>query len=222
MSAAGAAVSPRAYARPITASDAGLLSCLTCGLLSKAAAGAAAACPRCRARLHRRKPASILRAWTFLVAAIILYIPANVLPIMTTESLFGSQSDTIMSGVAFLWANGSWPLAVIVFVASIVVPLLKMLAMLTLLIAVHRGVNVHCTDLTKLYRLLELIGRWSMLDIFVVAILVTLVQLQLVATVTPDKGALAFGAVVVLTMLSTMSFDPRLIWDSTHEGERRG
>ena len=152
----------------------------------------------------------------------ILYIPANMLPIMQTESLFGSQSDTIMSGVAFLWANGSWPLAVIVFVASIMVPLLKMLALLTLLIAVHHGVRVHCADLTRLYRLLELIGRWSMLDIYVVAILVNLVQLQLVAQVTPAKGALAFGAVVVLTMLATMSFDPRLIWDSNREESRRG
>ena len=152
----------------------------------------------------------------------ILYIPANVLPIMETESLFGSQSDTIMSGVVFLWSNGSWPLAVIVFVASIMVPLLKMIAMLTLLIAVHRGVHVHCVDLTKLYRLLELIGRWSMLDIFVVAILVTLVQIQLVATVTPEKGALAFGAVVVLTMLATMSFDPRLLWDSEDREKPHG
>jgi paraquat-inducible protein A len=144
----------------------------------------------------------------------ILYVPANILPIMQTESLFGGQSDTIMSGVVFLWSTGSWPLAIIVFVASIMVPLLKMLALMTLLIAVHRGVNVHRHDLARLYRLLEIVGRWSMLDIFVVAILVALVQLQLVATVTPGSGALAFGAVVVLTMLATMSFDARLIWDS--------
>lgn len=202
----------------LTAADAGLLSCLTCGLLSRPSAPGDAACPRCRARLHSRKPAALLRSWTFLLAAMVLYVPANVLPIMETESLFsGSQRDTILSGVAFLWANGSWPLAVIVFVASIMVPLLKMIAMLTLLIATHRGVVKHRHDLASLYRLLELIGRWSMLDIYVVAILVSLVQLQLVATVTPQSGALAFGAVVVLTMLATMSFDPRLIWDSTHE-----
>ena len=149
----------------------------------------------------------------------VLYVPANILPIMQTESLFGGQSDTIMSGVVFLWSTGSWPLAIIVFVASIVVPLLKMLALMTLLIAVHRSVNVHCHDLARLYRLLEIVGRWSMLDIFVVAILVALVQLQLVATVTPGAGALAFGAVVVLTMLATMSFDARLIWDPA-AGER--
>jgi paraquat-inducible protein A len=209
-------------AKALTAAEAGLLSCLTCGLLSRPGRRGAPACPRCRSRLHRRKPATLLRSWTFLVSAMVLYLPANLLPIMQTESLFSAQSDTILSGVVFLWRNGSWPLAIIVFVASIVVPLLKIISLLTILIAVHRGVHVHCHDLAKLYRVLELIGRWSMLDIYVVAILVTLVQLQLVATVTPGKGALAFGGVVVLTMLATMSFDPRLIWDSARAGRVDG
>ena len=210
-------------ARPtlVNAAEAGFLSCLTCGLLSRRPDNLGTpACPRCGRRLYRRKPASLLRAWTFLVAAMILYIPANVLPIMQTESLFGSQRDTILSGVVFLWSSGSWPIAIIVFVASIVVPMLKMLALLTILIAVHTGVRVHAGDLSRLYRVLELVGRWSMLDIFVVAILVALVQLQLVAKVTPEPGAMAFGAVVVLTMLATMSFDPRLIWDSGREARR--
>jgi paraquat-inducible protein A len=206
----------------ITAAEAGYLSCLSCGLLSRATFRSSVLCPRCRAPLHVRKPAALLKTWTFLVAAMILYIPANILPIMNTESIFERHSDTIMSGIVFLWSTGSWPLATIVFIASIVVPLLKMLALLTLLIAVHRGVRVHCHDLARLYRLLEIVGRWSMLDIFVVAILVTLVQLQLVATVTPGKGALAFGAVVVLTMLATISFDPRLIWDSAREEKKHG
>lgn len=204
----------------VTAAEAGLLPCLTCGLISRPARDAASACPRCGVRLHARKPASLVRAWTFLVAAMVLYLPANILPIMTMESIFGGQTDTIMSGVVFLWASGSWPLAIIVFVASIVVPLLKMLALLVILIAVHTGVRRHCHDLARLYRLLEIVGRWSMLDIFVVAILVALVQLQLVATVTPNEGAAAFGAVVVLTMLATMSFDPRLIWDSARGEDR--
>ena len=208
-------------AREITGADVGLLSCLTCGLVSRRAARqSASACPRCGRRLYSRKPAALLRTWTFLVAAMVLYIPANILPVMQTESIFGSQRDTIMSGVVFLWRSGSWPLAIIVFVASIMVPLLKMLALLTVLIAVHRGVRVHRADLARLYRLLEVIGRWSMLDVYVVAILVTLVQLQLVATVTPGSGAAAFGAVVVLTMLATMSFDPRLIWDSPNLARR--
>lgn len=203
-----------------TAADAGLLACLTCGLLSRPARGGGAACPRCGRRLHARKPATLLRTWTFLVSAMVLYVPANILPVMETESIFGSQRDTILSGVAFLWSSGSWPLAIIVFVASIVVPLLKMLSLLTVLIAVHLGVRRHRADLARLYRLLEVIGRWSMLDIYVVAILVTLVQIKLLATVTPGTGAAAFGAVVVLTMLATMSFDPRLIWDSAR-AERR-
>ena len=206
----------------LTAASAGLLSCLTCGLLSQPRRDGAAVCPRCGVRLHRRKPASLVRAWTFLVAAMILYLPANLLPIMETESLFDSQSDTIMSGIVFLWTSGSWPLAVIVFIASIMVPLLKMLALLTLLIAAHRGVWRHRHDLARLYRLMELIGRWSMLDIYVVAILATLVQLQLLANVTPGRGALAFGAVVVLTMLATISFDPRLIWDSARREKEHG
>ena len=207
----------------ITAAEAGLLSCLTCGLLARPAADEEDenACPRCGRRLHLRKPYSLLRSWTFLVAAMVLYIPANLLPIMDTESIvMGSHTDTIMSGIVLLWKTGSWPLAVIVFIASIMVPLLKMLAMLVILIAVHQGVSTHCHDLSKLYRILEFIGRWSMLDVFVVAVLVTLVQLQFVAAVTPGKGALAFGAVVVLTMLATMSFDPRLIWDSARHARR--
>jgi paraquat-inducible protein A len=210
--------------REITAAEAGLLSCLTCGLLSKPdSLEHANACPRCGRRLHVRKPAAMLKSWTFLVMAMVLYLPANLLPIMDTESIvMPSHSDTIMSGIVLLWKSGSWPLAIIVFVASIMVPLLKMLAMLTILIAVHQGVRVHCHDLAKLYRLLEIVGRWSMLDIFVVAILVTLVQLQFVANVSPGKGAAAFGAVVVLTMLATMSFDPRLIWDSERHARHRG
>jgi paraquat-inducible protein A len=208
----------------LTAADAGLLSCLTCGLLSQPAGDDESnACPRCGTHLHMRKPASLLKSWTFLVAAMILYLPANLLPIMETDQLlYGSHSDTIMSGIVSLWKAGSWLLAIIVFVASIVVPLLKMLSLLTILIAVHRGVSVHCYDLAKLYRLLEIVGRWSMLDIFVVAILVTLVQLQFVAAVTPGKGAAAFGAVVVLSMLATMSFDPRLIWDSAAHKKLHG
>jgi paraquat-inducible protein A len=143
-----------------------------------------------------------------------------VLPIMETQSFFGWQSDTIMSGIVFLWKSGSWPLAIIVFIASIVVPLLKMIALMVILIAVQTGVRVHCEDLTRLYQVLEFVGRWSMLDIYVVAILVALVQMQLLGTVTPQNGALAFGAVVVLTMLATMSFDPRLIWDSAQREKR--
>lgn len=209
-------------AHALMAVEAGLLPCLTCGLVSRPPGHGTAACPRCRARLHARKPFAMLRSWTFLLCAIALYVPANVMPIMHTKSLFVSQSDTILSGVVFLWKSGSWPIATIVFVASIVVPLLKMIALLVILIAVQAGVRVHCEDLTRLYRVLELVGRWSMLDVYVVAILVALVQIQLLATVTPGNGAAAFAAVVVLTMLATMSFDPRLIWDSARKEGSHG
>jgi paraquat-inducible protein A len=194
----------------------GLLTCHTCGLLSRPPAGAEEVlCPRCGGSLHRRKPHSIGRTWALLIAAEILFIPANVLPIMETGSLFGSQKDTIMSGVVYLWTTGSWPLAILVFFASIIVPLVKLIALTYLAISVQRRSPELPLERAKLYRLLEFIGRWSMLDIYVVTLLSALVQLQSLATIKPQPGAVAFGAVVVLTMLATMAFDPRLIWDST-------
>ena len=197
-----------------TAASLGLLSCHTCGLLSRAAPGIhETACPRCGVHLHLRKPESIGRTWALLIAAVVLYIPANVLPIMETGSLFGSQSDTILSGVVYLWTSGSWPLAAVVFFASIMVPLLKMIAVTLLLVSVQLRSKWRVDQRARLYRLVESIGRWSMLDIYVVAILVTLVQAQALASIRAGPGAIAFGAVVVLTMFSAMSFDPRLIWD---------
>ena len=200
-----------------TAARYGLLACHACGLLSKAGAGHDLACPRCGASVHRRKPDSVARTWAFLIAAMILYIPANLLPIMETGSMFGAQSDTILSGVVFLWTSGSWPLATIVFVASIMVPMLKLVALSWLLITVQRRSTSNPLQYARLYRMVEFIGRWSMLDIYVVTLLVALVQLQSLAFVKAGPGAVAFGAVVVLTMFAAMAFDPRLIWDPTDE-----
>lgn len=191
--------------------------CEVCGRLGRPAEHAG--CTRCGSRLHARKPASIERAWALLIAAYVLYIPANLLPIMETRSLFGAQQDTILSGVIYLWNSGSWGLALIVFGASIVVPLLKMLLLTLLIASVQFRLSGPALPLTKVYRLLELIGRWSMLDVYVVAILVALVQVQSLATILPGPGVLAFGAVVVLSMLATMAFDPRLIWDTVAENE---
>jgi paraquat-inducible protein A len=132
---------------------------------------------------------------------------------MHTSSLFGAQSDTILSGVVYLWTSGSWPLAVIVFIASMLVPSAKLVALTFLVISVQRRSTWDPLQRTRLYRIVELVGRWSMLDIFVVAILVALVHLQAVATIQAGVGAVAFGAVVVLTMFASMAFDPRLIWD---------
>ena len=206
--------------REITAGQLGLYACHTCNLVTKTAPGRhEATCSRCGDHLHMRKPDSIARTWAFLIAGYILYIPANVLPIMHTSSLFGAQSDTIMSGVIYLWTSGSWPLAVIVFIASILVPSAKLLALTFLVASVQRRSVWDPIQRTKMYRIIELVGRWSMLDIYVVAILVALVQLQSLATIKAGFGAVAFGAVVVLTMLAAMEFDPKLIWDP--KGVRR-
>jgi paraquat-inducible protein A len=154
-----------------------------------------------------------------LIAAYILFVPANLLPVMETGSLFGAQQDTILSGVIYLWVSGSWPLAVLVFFASIVVPLSKLLILSLLAASVHWRAASWPYERTRLYRLVEFVGRWSMLDIFVVTVLAALVRLQSLASIKAGPGALAFGAVVVLTMLASMAFDPRLIWDNVKEDD---
>lgn len=207
---------------PQTAAARGLFSCHVCGLVSKAPPGCHQAhCPRCDSPLHFRKPDSLARSWVLLIAAYILYVPANLLPIMETSSLFDSQDDTIMSGVIYLWRSGSWDLALVVFIASIMVPLLKLIVMTLLLITAQRRSVWQPLQRTKLFRIVEFVGRWSMLDIYVVAILAALVQIGSLATVKAGPAALAFGGVVVLTMLSAMQFDPRLIWDPLSERENK-
>lgn len=196
-----------------TATSRGLLSCHTCDRLSPMTLEAGP-CPRCGTVLHQRKPASLARAWAFLLAAYLLYIPANLLPIMVTQSIFGTQRDTIMSGVIYLWLSGSFMLAIVVLIASIVVPLLKMMILTLLLLSVRRESTWRIREQTRLYTLVEVIGRWSMLDIFVVALLASLVRAGALATITPGAGALAFSSVVVLTMLASLNFDPRLLWDA--------
>ncbi|WP_295431826.1 paraquat-inducible protein A [uncultured Thiodictyon sp.] len=170
-------------------------------------------CPRCAALLRYRKPASLERTWALVLAAVICYLPANLLPIMTVTSLGRVRSDTILSGVGYLLTHGMWPLAAIVFVASVFVPLLKLLILVYLLISVEVRSSWRPRERTRLYRITETIGRWSMVDVFVVSILVALVRLGNLASVTAQTGAIFFCAVVVLTMLAAMSFDPRLIWD---------
>lgn len=198
---------------PVTAAQRGLMLCQTCGLLCIPSPLLQSACPRCASHLSLRKPNSIARTWAFLIAACILYIPANLLPIMQTRSLFEAQEDTIMSGIVFLWVTGSWPLAVLVFFASIVVPSFKLIALTGLTVSVQRRYRHHRQFRARVYRLVEVIGRWSMLDIYVVALLVALVQIKSLAIVNAGPGAAAFGAVVVLTIFAAESFDPRLIWD---------
>lgn len=175
-------------------------------------------CPRCGARVHRRKVNSIARTWALVIAAVIVYIPANVFPVMVVTSLGKTQADTILSGVFFLIHHGMWPLALIVFAASVVVPLLKLIALAFLLISVQRRSHWRPVDRTRIYRITEAVGRWSMTDIYVVTILVALVHLGELATIEAGPGAVFFGAVVVITIFAAESFDPRLIWDQV-EGE---
>jgi paraquat-inducible protein A len=197
-----------------TAMGCGLATCHSCGLLTKSAAHRHdAVCPRCGAFLHARKADSIARTWALLIAAMVLYIPANVLPVMNTSSLFGSEKDTILSGVVYLWTSGSWPLAIIVFIASIAVPMLKIIAIMFLVVSAQIRSAWSPQQRARIYRVVELVGRWSMLDIYVITILVALVQFKGLATIQAGPAAIAFGSVVVLTMFAAMSFDPRLIWD---------
>ncbi|TAN50729.1 MAG: paraquat-inducible membrane protein A [Methylococcaceae bacterium] len=208
----------RPHAIP-SAAAIGLHTCHACGLVLRVPPQLRQArCPRCHAGVHLRKPDSITRTWALLIAAAILFIPANLLTIMETHSLNSTQRDTILSGVVSLWNGGSWPLAMLVFFASIVVPMVKLISLTFLLLSVQRGSTWRPLERARLYRLLEFIGRWSMLDIYVITLLSALVQLQSFASVSAGPGSIAFGAVVVLTMLAAMTFDPRLIWDALDQG----
>ncbi len=201
------------------AADLGLIGCHVCGQVCKDVTdaglpeGDTMACPRCGSALHRRKADSYSRTWALLVAAFILYIPANLLPIMRTASLNDVDDNTIISGVVELWVKGSPDLAVIVFTASIVVPMLKFFSLGMLLLSSHAGSDWARPQRAKLYRLVEFVGYWSMLDVFVVALLTALVRFSLLSRVEPLPGVIFFGLTVVLTMFASMSFDPRMIWD---------
>ena len=190
-------------------------SCHDCGLLAHVPEepGAHGLCPRCGAELHERKPRSLERTLALVIAAFVCYVPANVLPVMTVTSLGKTQSDTIFSGVVYMLEHKMWPLAIILFTASIFVPMMKLGILSFLLFSVHRRSSWRPVERTRLYRLTEAIGRWSMVDIYVVTILVALVRLGNLATIEAGAGAIFFGAVVVITMLAAESFDPRLIWD---------
>ena len=170
-------------------------------------------CDGCGAGLHARKPNSLARTTALLVAATLLYIPANLLPIMTYEELGVGEPKTILAGCQELMAAGLWSLAAIVFVASIVVPALKLVGLGGLVWSVHRHSDHRPLDRARLFRGVEWIGRWSMVDIFVIGILVSLVQLGGLARVSVGPAASYFAAVVVLTMIAAETFDPRLIWD---------
>ncbi len=210
-----------------TARNTGLYACHACELLSTRDHPPIASeerstelvCPRCGAELHVRKPASLARTWAYLAAAVILYIPANLLPITDTATLFSEQSDTIFSGVVFFWTSGSYGLALLVLFASMVVPLAKLIVLSGLCWSVHTHTLRKPAQRTRLYRIVEFIGRWSMLDVFVVAVVTSLVQMQGLAQIHAGPGIVAFGAVCILTILASQAFDPRLIWDAFDEAD---
>jgi len=218
-------LSPQAAAALPLPAPAALLSCHACDQLVRAgrlSRHAPLVCPRCGARLHRRLPNSVARTWALVVTATILYIPANLLPVMTVTSFGKGEHDTILSGVKALIDANMWPVALLVFFASITVPVLKLIGLSFLLISVQRRSAWRRRDRTLLYRIIESVGRWSMVDIFMISILVALVNLGSIATIQPGAGAIAFAAVVITTMIASMGFDPRLIWDrgKTSHGRR--
>jgi paraquat-inducible protein A len=196
----------------ITASSLHLTGCRHCGAVWEDAS-AGEACGRCGSALHARKPNSLNRTWALLITACIMYLPANLLPVMTTSTLLGSKNDTILSGVIYFWVSGAYGLAAIIFIASFLLPLFKIAALLILLLLAQRHSSVYRPERARLYHFIEAIGRWSMLDVFVVALLAGLVRIEGFAEIHAGVGIAAFGAVVVLTMLASLSFDPKLIWD---------
>jgi len=200
---------------PLTAKKAGLAACHVCSLLTPTTQLAAAnhRCPRCGSIVHQRKSDSLNRCWALVIASFVFYFPANLLPMTHTAHLGKIQSDTIMSGVLYFFSTGSWPIALVIFIASVFVPLLKLVILTGLLISVQRRSRWRPTDRSRLYRMTELVGRWSMVDIYVVTILVALVKLGALAQVEAGPAAPYFALVVVLTMFAAMAFDPRLIWD---------
>ena len=201
--------------RPTTARQLGLIRCHTCGKLAFDIGhdDYEAHCPRCHAHMHMRATNSLSRTWALLITAAILYVPANILPIMTVTYFGAGQPDTIMSGVILLLQMGSYPVAAVIFIASILVPVLKMVALFILLLSVQIKWRLDDRQRTRMYRVVELVGRWSMLDMFVIALLVALVNFGSLAQIVSGPGATAFGSVVVLTMLAATTFDARLIWD---------
>lgn len=204
----------------LTAKSTARVNCHSCGLLcrrERPGPHAGQVCPRCGAVLHLRKPNSVSRTWALVIAALILYLPANLYPITVTTTLGGVHSDTIISGVIYFISTGSWHLALIILVASIMVPLAKLLILIYLLLSVQLAWLWRPRDRTRLYGLIEIIGRWSMVDIFAVTTMVALVKMDALGNIDAGPAAPFFAAVVVITMIATECFDPRLIWDIVEE-----
>ncbi len=202
----------RTHARVLTARDAGLAGCRTCG---KVAPAGTALCPRCGTPMHVRTPASLQRVLAWLTVGLMCYIPANLLPMLRTRTLGRESDNTIVGGVIELLHHGAWDVGLVVFTASVLIPVTKFMVILYLVYSIryHARLAIHAR--IRLYEFVEFIGRWSMIDVFVVAILTALVQLGFIVSINPGSAAVFFALSVAFTMLSAQALDPRLIWDST-------
>jgi paraquat-inducible protein A len=198
----------------LTARDAGLIGCTHCGKVDRPGV---ARCARCGARLRARDIDGLQKVWAWLIAGIVIYIPANLYPMLSTASLGKTTENTILGGVIELMHHGSYGVAGIVFFASIVIPIAKFIAIIYLGLSVTRKVHMPMHRRHTLFEIVEFIGRWSMIDVFVVAILSSLVRLDFAATITPGIAAVSFALSVAFTMMAALSFDERLIWDARNE-----
>jgi len=201
-----------------TAREAGFITCRTC---AKVWPGSNTSCARCGAALISRDPTSLSRVWAWWTAGLICYIPANLYPMLVTTGLTSNSKDTIVAGAIKIAKHGDYAIALIVLVASVVIPVAKFIAIAYLALSARRGSEHTVLGRMRLYEVIEFIGRWSMIDVFVVAILSAVVQLSVVAQIQPGPAVLAFALSVIFTMLSARSFDTRLIWDS-HPALQRG
>jgi Uncharacterized paraquat-inducible protein A len=198
-----------------SAAQMGYARCPTCDMVSHIGyADEKSYCPRCGTTLYLRKSASVSTTWAFLIAACILYLPANLLPVMETTYLGATDYNTIMGGVVYMWTSGSWDLAILIFIASFVIPMSKLIALAVLLLSIQMRSTWRPLQRTRLYRAVEMIGKWSMLDVYVVSLMAALITFGSLMSIHVGLGAIAFGSVVVLTMFAAQSFDPRLIWDA--------
>jgi len=200
---------------PDSAAAAGLALCHACGRVEPVTLEH---CPRCHARLHLRNPESLQRTLALTIAALILYFPANLLPVLRVESIKGTQENTIIGGVIQFWQEEDYPVAIIIFTASVLIPMIKMISIVWLCLAARSGWSPRA--MTRLYRVTEFVGRWSMVDVFVVAVMVAVVQLGSAMSIHAGAAAVSFAAVVILTMLAAITFDPRLIWDAAAHSRR--
>ena len=197
-----------------TAAAQNLVGCTECGVVSVLSGDPHARCPRCRTPVRSRRPDALARTLAFVIAAAVCYVPANILPVLITTTAQGSEADTIMDGVLLLYRSGSWVLALIVLVASVMIPIGKICVLTALCLIARFRVRIDLRQSTHLFHMVEFIGRWSMLDVFVDAFVVALVQLPPVMSVRPGPGVPFFAATAVLTMFAAIVFDPRLVWDA--------